>query len=519
MEPGGPGTSRRFRACGAGRLNWPMGELLLGVDLGTTATKVTLFDPRRGAVAAGAAATPHHSEHAGWSEADTRDWWRNVCDLVPEVLATAGAKGPDLKGVACTGMVPAVVVLDRRGAVLRRAILQNDARAADEIAELASALEGRGFDMLARTGSALTQQSVAPTWRWLAQREPDVVRQAAAVVGSYDWLAIQLGGELHVEANWALESGLYEMAGQVAGPVLEESGIPAGVCPPVAPPGRAVGVVSRSASRDTSLPMGLPIYVGGADHVLAAYAAGLNSPGDWLVKLGGAGDILVVTDTAAVDRRWYLDAHPVPGRWLPNGCMATSGSLLRWFQATVGGPSLEELDQEAGPAAPASLICLPYFLGEKSPLHDPGLRGAFVGLHLGTTRGDMFRACMEATAFGFRNHVDAFAEAGVKLDQGRVSNGGSGSKVWKQTVADVLGRHLTPVVDHGGASLGAAFVAGVGAGLLANWQAAAGYVKCGPAINPRVEYAAPYEEGYEMYLELQQLLAPISHRLAARARP
>ena len=98
MEPGGPGTSRRFRACGAGRLNWPMGELLLGVDLGTTATKVTLFDPGRGVVAAGASATPHHSEHAGWSEADTRDWWRNVCDLVPEVLATAGAKGRTSKG-------------------------------------------------------------------------------------------------------------------------------------------------------------------------------------------------------------------------------------------------------------------------------------------------------------------------------------------------------------------------------------------------------------------------------------
>jgi len=83
----------------------------------------------------------------------------------------------------------------------------------------------------------------------------------------------------------------------------------------------------------------------------------------------------------------------------------------------------------------------------------------------------------------------------------------------------VLGRHLSSVVDHGGASLGAAFVAGVGAGLLPDWEAAAGYVKRGPVVNPRSEYAAAYEEGYGMYLELQQLLAPISHRLAARARP
>ena len=98
MEPGGPGTSRRFRACGAGRLNWPMGELLLGVDLGTTATKVTLFDPGRGAVAAGAAATRHHSEHAGWSEADTRDGGAMCATWYRKSWRRRGPKGRMSKG-------------------------------------------------------------------------------------------------------------------------------------------------------------------------------------------------------------------------------------------------------------------------------------------------------------------------------------------------------------------------------------------------------------------------------------
>lgn len=495
-----------------------MAGLLLGIDLGTTATKVTVLDPSRGVVAARATGTPHQSAHAGWSEADTHAWWGNVCELVPEALVAAGAKGTDIKGVACSGMVPAVVLMDTHSRALRPAILQNDARAADEITELTAVLERHGYDVLAHTGSALTQQSVAPTWRWLARHEPDILARTAVVVGSYDWLAVELGAEVHVEANWALESGLYEMSGELAVPVLEAAGVPARVCPSVGVPGQAIGAVNKSASQATSLPQGLPIYVGGADHVLAAYAAGLSAAGDWLVKLGGAGDILVVTDLPAIDRRWYLDAHPAPGHWLPNGCMATSGSLLRWFQTTVGGAPLEQLDREAEAAAPAPVICLPYFLGEKSPLHDPDLRGAFVGLHLGTTRGDMFRACMEATAFGFRNHVDAFAEAGVKLDEGKVSNGGSGSMVWKQIVADVLGREFTSVVDHGGASLGAAFVAGVGAGVLPGWEAATGFVTAGPVVHPRGEHAQKYQEAYEMYLELQEVLAPVSHRLAARGR-
>ena len=188
----------------------------------------------------------------------------------------------------------------------------------------------------------------------------------------------------------------------------------------------------------------MPIYVGGADHVLAAYAAGLNAPGDWLVKLGGAGRHSR-RDRYSGDRSSLVPRRPPQARvcGYPTGAWPTSGSLLRWVQNLVGGPSLAELDAEADASAPASLICLPYFLGEKSPLHDPDLRGALVGLHLGHTRGDIFRACMEAVGFGFKNHVEAFADGGITLSSAKVSNGGSGSHVWKQIIADVLGVELS----------------------------------------------------------------------------
>ena len=404
------------------------------------------------------------------------------------------------------------------GNVLRRAILQNDARAVAEISELSEELELEGFDALTRTGSALTQQSVAPTWRWLARHEPEVAGAAAAMVGSYDWVAMALGADVHVESNWALESGLYELSGERAHTVTAAAGVPDKICARILRPGEIAGAVSETAARATSLRAGMPIYVGGADHVLAAYAAGLNAPGDWLVKLGGAGDILVVTDAQALDWRWYLDAHPKPGLWLPNGCMATSGSLLRWVQHVVGGVSLAELDAEADAAQPASIICLPYFLGEKSPLHDPDLRGALVGLHLGHGRGDVFRAAMEAVGYGFKNHVDAFSEAGISLRHARVSNGGSGSHVWKQIVADVLGVELTSLVDHGGASLGAALVAAVGSGAMRDWDAGSEYVVTGEVVTPRQENARLYKEAYEMYLELQRTLAPTAHRLARSGR-
>jgi xylulokinase len=151
-------------------------------------------------------------------------------------------------------------------------------------------------------------------------------------------------------------------------------------------PGEIVGELSKESALDLGLSTSTKIVVGGADHVLSAYAAGLISEGDCLVKLGGAGDVLAVSDNKFLDERLYLDAHPAPNKWLPNGCMATSGSLLRWEQSLLNGIDLVALDKEAESSKPGALLTLPYFLGEKSPLHDPNLRGAIAGLHLGTTR-------------------------------------------------------------------------------------------------------------------------------------
>ncbi len=508
-----------------------MASLVLGIDVGTTSTKVVIADPGGGVLAQASEPAALFSPHPGWAEADPGQWWANVGRLVPAVLAAASAAGravtaADIAAVATTGMVPAVIPVDAHGNPLRPAILQNDARATAEIRELAGLLPG--LDFVARTGSALTQQSVGPTLAWLARHEPETWAATATVRGSYDWLASRLGADPHVERNWALESGLFEL-GAAGGltplqPVLDAlaglAGATPSVVPPVRDPGTVIGEVSARAAAETGLNPGTPIVVGGADHVLSGYAAGLAKPGDWLVKLGGAGDILVVSDHPLVDERLYLDAHPRHGLWLPNGCMATSGSLIRWFQSVSGGAPVAELEAEAQRAAPAELICLPYFLGEKSPLHDPDLRGAFLGLHLGHTRGDMYRAILEGIAYGFRHHAEIFAERGVRLrESARVSNGGSKSRVWKQILADAIGVALEPVLDHPGAALGAALAAAVGGGQASDWASAAetpGMVRLGAPIEPDRSQTARYAGAYALYREAGAALTATSHRLAAR---
>ena len=491
-----------------------MSTLTIGVDIGTTGTKTVLLDPDRGIIATASRETALHSPGPGFAEADTGQWHTGLVESVREVLATADVGAADVGAVATSGMVPAVVAVDRSGKPLRRAILQNDARAGAEVADLAAKMSD--VDLVALTGSALTQQSVAPTIAWLRTHEPEVYARTAHWMGSYDWALTALGADPHVEQNWALESGLFAIDGTLADAVLLAADVDPGTLPQVHRPATRVGELSSAAAELTGLRPGTALVVGGADHVLSAYAAGVNGPGDALVKLGGAGDILVASDSPVVDERLYLDAHPVPGHWLPNGCMATSGSLIRWFQTLIGGEALTVLDEDASACAPAEVLCLPYFLGEKSPLHDPDLRGAFAGLHLGHTRADMYRSVLEAIAFGFRHHVDVFTDIGIPLSRVMVTNGGSKSLLWKQIHADVLGLELHPVNGHPGASLGAAVIAAIGIGALDDWSDAARFVSLDPPVVPDSAHSAVYDSAYPTWRELGAVLTPVSHAIAHR---
>jgi xylulokinase len=495
----------------------PNSRLLLGIDLGSSATKAVLLDANLGIVALASRSTPLHSLHTGWAEADPGDWWRNVTELIPELLAGAGASATDVVGIACSGMVPAVLCLDKNMQPLRQAILQNDARAFREITDLRELLSG--VDLLSLTGSVLTQQSVAPTALWLSRNEPEIWARTKYLVGSYDWLSMRLGAHGHVERNWAIESGLYNWDGSPVDVVLAATGITWPELQQVFDPSTIVGSLSRTAADELGLTFETPIVVGGADHVLSAFGAGLVEAGDWIIKLGGAGDILAVSDDRVLDPRLYLDAHAIPGKWLPNGCMATSGSALRWEQDTLGGVDLVILDLEAGASKPGALLTLPYFLGEKSPLHDPDLRGAIMGLHLGTTRGDLHRSFLEGIAYGFRQHMEIFASRGLQLNSPRVTNGGSNSTLWKRILADVLGLRLTPLIGHSGASLGAAVIAGIATGDISGWNQVNQFIRVGEPIEPDQKNRAIYDERFQNFTEFQVSSSWLSHALAKSGRP
>ena len=220
---------------------------LLGIDIGTTATKAVVLDTEGGLVAEAERPTELIADHPAWAEEDVEAWWANLVSLTRELLADGQ---PAAVGVS--GMVPCVVLLGHDGRPLRRSIQQNDARAVEEIAQLRAELDEA--EVLRRTGSPITQQSLAPTLRWLQRHEPEAMAATRTILGSYDAMTMFLTGVPSVELNWAVESGLYDLgSGAWAADVLEAIELDPTLLPPVRAPSEVVGSVTAAATSSASL--------------------------------------------------------------------------------------------------------------------------------------------------------------------------------------------------------------------------------------------------------------------------
>ncbi|MDR7422510.1 MAG: FGGY family carbohydrate kinase [Armatimonadota bacterium] len=487
---------------------------VLGIDIGTTACKAVLLRDDGQLLAQAEWFHDLISPHVGWAEEDPEDWWRGVVATVRQVLRERDASGVRALGVS--GMVPTLLLLDAAGAPIRRSIQQNDARAVDEIRFFK---EQFSEDELFRcTGATWNQQVIPPKLLWLRRNEPESWRRMSRLCGSYEYLTGRLtGAPAYAEANWALESGMWNVLEEAwLKPVLALLDLPPEALASVRRPHEIVGEVTRPVADETGLHTSTRVIAGSADHIAAALAAGLTTEGEAVLKLGGAGDFLYAIVGFRPLRELFIDYHDLPGLFIINGCMATSGSAVKWFRDSFRpGVSYAELDQAAARVPPGSngLVLLPYFLGEKTPLHDPQARGTVLGLTLSHTPAHLYRAILESVAFAFRHHVEVLETAGHRISRFFIVDGGARSGLWREITASILGREVYHLAGgHTGSAYGVASVAGVAAGLW-SWQDIKARVKIAGVTEPDREAAAVYADLYAVYRETYRRLKDLYPRL------
>ncbi len=499
---------------------------VLGIDIGTTSTIAILIDVGGKVLAQATRPVTLFSPQQGWAEEDPEQWWSNVCELVPELLTKAQLPAAAIRAVGVTGMLPATVLLDKVGALLRPSIQQSDGRTGAQVRAIAAEIPEAEF--IAKAGNGINQQLVASRLRWIEQFEPEVFSRIDTVFGSYDFINWRLTGVRAVEQNWALEAGFVDLATlELSDELIALGHVAREAIPTKVLSHEILGHVTATAAAATGLAINTPVVGGAADHVASAYAAGILNPGDVLLKFGGSADILIATQSPRPDRRMFLDHHLIPGQFMPNGCMASGGSALNWFidriatgqaeAAKAAGISVHQyMDQlaEQIPAGSDGVHILPNFLGEKTPIHDAAARGAILGLSLNHDTRHLWRAMLESFAYAFRHHVEVFNDMGHPTTRYFASDGGANSRLWVQICADVLGAPIRTLKGHPGSCLGAAWLAAIGTGLSSDWNGVGTFVTPGELFTPNAAHQAVYQSGYRRFRASYEALAKVQQEFA-----
>jgi len=483
----------------------------LGVDIGTSSSKGVVVDAA-GRLLAQASRTHLVSRPVpGYVEMAGSLWWREFVDIVRELIESHPV---EIAAVGVSGMGPCVLLADATGEPVRPAILYGvDTRAEQQIAALTDQLSEKAI--VERCGSALTTQSVGPKLAWLAQYEPDTYRVARRLFMPSSWLVHQLTGRYVLDHHSASQSTPLYDANEARWFAPWWSAI----CPQLEQPellwsGEVAGQVSAASASATGLRQGTPVIAGTIDAWSEAASVGALTPGDLMLMYGTTMFLInTVEQTLRSPPLWSTVGIDRGSRNLAAG-MATSGAISSWLRDLFGGPDYAELLTEAQHSPPGAngLLMLPYFAGERTPISDPQARGLIAGLSLSHVRGDLYRAALEATAFGVRHNIEVIEAAGGRIERLVAVGGGTRGELWTQIVSDVTGRAQQIRTHSVGASYGAAYLAArglVGADI-DQWN------PLHSTVAPRRELFGTYTELYGLYRQMYSTTVDISHFLADR---
>lgn len=442
--------------------------LTLGLDIGTYESKGVLVDGTGAIVAQ--ASRPHRMlvPRPGWAEhRPEEDWWGDTVHIIRALLAHPGITADRVAAVAISAIGPCMLPVDAGGQPLMNGVLYGvDTRATDQIAALNAQI---GEDrILALGGNALTSQAVGPKILWLKETHPDLFARTGKVMTSTSFVTFRLTGACVIDHYTAANfSPLYDVVrlcwtDELAG------FLPLDRLPDLMWSTDIAGQITAAAAAATGLRPGTPVTCGTIDAAAEAVSVGVRDPGDMMLMYGSTIFTILVTDRPVRDPRLWYAPWLFPGLHGSVAGLATSGTLTHWFRDQFApGADWGTLAAEAAasPKGAKGLLCLPYFSGERTPIHDPLAKGAIFGLNLTHTRGDIYRAVLEGIAMGTAHVLDTCRAAGAGPRRLLAVGGGVQNAVWMQATSDFGG---VPQVVCGktiGASYGDAFLAAVAAGL------------------------------------------------------
>lgn len=495
-------------------------QILLGIDIGTSACKVGAFSTDGTVVYQATEAYETFTPMPGYAEQDANDWWKAVCAAMQRMARESRFRAKDVVGIGVDGQSWAALPVDQGGNPLRRALIWLDRRSTQQCEWIRQTV-GED-DVFSVSGNPLSPGYTTGKILWIRQHEPDIYRQTHQFLQCNSFIVYKMTGRFSQDVSQGYGVHVFDIAnGSWNTGLCKRMSILPELLPPLFESSDIVGELTPEAAEACGLPAGIPVVAGGLDAACATLGVGVIHPGEVQEQGGQAGGMSIVVDRPVSHPSLILGRHVIPGVWLLQGGTVGGGSL-RWLRRELAREFPRDEDfydavQHELPAIPVGsggIVFLPYMAGERSPIWDIHARGVFVGLSYETTRAHFIKSVMEGCAFALRHNLMTAAETGVDITELRSMGGAANSAVWNQIKADVTGKVIKVPSSHTATTLGAALLAGIGVGIYKNTaEAVAQTVRIHQVYEPQPSHSRLYDEFYDIYLETYQRLKTLFPRL------
>jgi gluconokinase len=486
--------------------------LVLGVDIGTTSTKVVAFDPRGTAVATAGLGYPLDEPSPGFAVQAPEVVAEAVRGCVREVVAKVGAER--VAGLSFSAAMHGLVGLDGDREPLTPLITWADTRARAQAERLRA--QAGGLALHRRTGTPLHPMSPLPKLVWFAEQEPALHQRARHWIGVKEYVVLQLCGELVIDHSMASGTGLMDLSSlQWDDEALEAAGLAPDRLPPLVATRTVLPRLLPQVAADLGLGADVPVVVGAGDGPLANLGLGAVGPGVAACSIGTSGALRVMVDEPAVDELGQVFCYALTeDRWVVGGAINNGGVVLDWVGDALApdlgdGAEVELLELASrAPVGSGGLVVLPYLLSERAPHWSAVPQGAYVGLSRGHRREHLVRAALEGVGQQLALVLASMRSAGLVVDEVRATGGFTRSAVVRQLLADVLGLPVAVPAGHEGSSLGAALLGMEALGIIESIDAAADLVHLEEQVGPDPAAAATYADLLQVHGQIYDALLP-----------
>ncbi|MFU8947526.1 gluconokinase [Mycetocola zhadangensis] len=491
-------------------------DIVIGVDMGTTATKSVAYTVDGVQVASSSQGYPLEEPFPGHAVQDPQLILGAVYETVRAVVAEVGVDR--IAGLSFSSAMHSLLALNAELEPITPVITWADTRASVQAERLRASASGLALHR--RTGTPVHPMSPLAKLIWFREQEPRIRQEAAFWVGIKDWIQLRMCGALVMDHSLASASGLMNIFTlQWDEEALGLAGIRPVQLPELVPTTTVLPELTEEAALATGLPIATRVVVGAGDGPLANLGVGAVRPGVAAVSIGTSGALRVAVERPAVDPRGGVFCYALTeNRWVIGGAINNGGVTLEWVRDEIGASpevtTAELLDAaQSVPAGSGGLMMLPYLLSERAPHWSSLARGAYIGLTRAHRREHLVRAAVEGVSLQLALVLQSMRAAGLEIDEIRATGGAMKHPLWTQTLADALGSPIGLLESQEGSGFGAALLGMAALGLVESIDDAAKYLPVAETVRPRPADAAVYRSLLPMFDELYDALTPTFQRL------